>query len=166
MWGALVKGCRSTSRRPSFMVAATFAAATQQNQVACDNLSAVLFFAALFVFPTRSLEPAFNIDLGSLLHVLAHDLRQPLPGHNVVPLCPVLPLAGLVFIPLVSGQAEFRHGNATGREFHFRVFSQGSRQNAFVYALCHREIFLCECWVNIAAGRFFIKWLPAQKIFA
>src|SRR5262245_46718232 len=76
--GSLIKaGTRSgATRSATFSVA--LAAATQQHQILSDNLRSVLLLAALLVFPTRSLKPAFNVNLGSLLHVFANDLRQPL----------------------------------------------------------------------------------------
>ena len=51
------------------------------------------------VLPTCGLELSFNVDLRSFADVLAYNLRQPLPGHNAVPFCSVLPLIVSVFEP-------------------------------------------------------------------
>src|SRR6476620_7169356 len=104
--------------------ATALTAPAQQYKIAGDDLSAVFLFSALLVFPARCLQPPFNIDFGSLFHVLANDLRQPLPSHNVVPFRAVLPFAGFVLVPLIGCQAELGHRNAAGREFNFWVFSQ------------------------------------------
>src|SRR6476469_3287997 len=93
MRGALVKRRGSASRCASFMVATALTTPAQQHQIARDDLSTIFLFSALLIFPARGLEAALNIDFGSFLHVLANNLSQPLPGHYVVPLRAVLPLA-------------------------------------------------------------------------
>src|SRR5215470_12653294 len=64
-------------------LAVTFSAPAQQDQILGDDFRAVLLLSALFVFPTRGLEPALNVYLGALLHVLANDLRESLPGNDI-----------------------------------------------------------------------------------
>src|SRR6476469_3112912 len=111
MRAALIKRCSGSARRTRFMVSAALSAPTEQYQIAGNDLSAVFLFSALLVFPARGLQPPLNVNLGSLFHILADDLRQPLPGHNVVPFRAVLPFACFVFITFIGCQAEFGHGN-------------------------------------------------------
>src|SRR5215470_12150921 len=118
----------------------TVATATQQYKIVGNNFGAIFFLAALLVFPTGSLEPAFNIDLGAFLYVLAHDLSQPLPGNNIVPFRTVLPFPAFIFVALVSRQAELRYGNTAGCVFNFRIFAEISNENDFVYAFRHESL--------------------------
>jgi hypothetical protein len=76
---------------------------SEQDQVAGDNFCPILFRAALTVFPTRCLKLAFDVQFGALLNVLTDDLRQTLPGHDVVPLGPLLPLVASIFVLFVGG---------------------------------------------------------------
>src|SRR6185312_2834446 len=128
--------CGSTARGAAFTHVAAIATAAEQNQVLGNDFSAIFLFAALLIFPTRGLQAAFNVELGTFLDVLANDFSQPLPGDNVMPFGAVLPFAAFVFVSFVGRQAELGHGNAAGRVFHLRVFAQIAHQNHFVNTLC------------------------------
>src|SRR5207248_11711880 len=91
-----------------------FTAAAKQNKIVRNDLSLIFLLAGFFVVPRRSLQPPFDINLVTFLHVLAHNLRQPLPGHNVVPFGAILPFAGLIFVALVGGQRKFGDCRAAG----------------------------------------------------
>src|SRR6185312_14889437 len=90
---ALIKACGSTARGAAFTHVAAIATAAEQNQVLGNDFSAIFLFAALLIFPTRGLQAAFNVELGTFLVVLANDFSQPLPGDNVMPFGAVLPFA-------------------------------------------------------------------------
>src|ERR1035437_2744226 len=72
--------------------------------------------------------------ISGLLQILAGDLRQPFPEHDIVPLGAVLPVAVFVLVALVGGQGEFRHRLALRRVLDFGILAQVSNQNDFVYA--------------------------------
>src|SRR5262249_62085898 len=76
----------------------------------------------------------------SLSPSLAHLIREPVPGHDVVPLRALLPFTTLILVTLVGGQAEFRHGHSARCVFDLRVLPQISHQDHFVYAFCHGSI--------------------------
>src|SRR5215831_4950694 len=138
--GALVHArSASGNRAAGAWLSFTVATAAQQYQIVGNNFGAIFFLAALLVFPTGGLEPAFNIDLGAFLDILSYDLSQPLPGNNIVPLCAVLPFTALILVALVSGQAELCHGDAAGCVFNFRIFTKISDENDFVYAFRHES---------------------------
>src|SRR5579862_5862908 len=118
---------------------AAFTATAQQNQIAGDDFCTVLLFSALLVFPAGGLEPAFDVDLGSLLYILANNFSQPLPGDNVVPFRAILPFTALVFISFIGGEAKLCHGNAARRVFDLGVFAKISYKDDLVDALCHGE---------------------------
>src|SRR5271170_2790039 len=92
-------------RRTLVVAAAVFPRAEQQ-QVAGDDFSAVFPLPALPILPACGLELAFDVHLGTFGNVLPNDLRQTLPGHDVVPLRPVLPLTAAIFEPFVGSEAE------------------------------------------------------------
>src|SRR5208337_1014878 len=92
-------------RRTLVVAAAVFPRAEQQ-QIAGDDFSAVFPFAALPILPACRLELAFDVHLGTFSNVLSNDLRQTLPGHDVVPLRPILPCVVSVFEPFVGSEAE------------------------------------------------------------
>src|ERR1700682_2867206 len=50
--------------------------AVQHDQVSGRDFRAVFLLAALAVLPTGGLQTAFDIDLGTLLEILANDLRE------------------------------------------------------------------------------------------
>src|SRR5262249_28088388 len=135
--GTLVETGTSRSSPRTAALSIALAASAQQHQVLSDNLRFVLLFTALLVFPARGLEPALDVNLGAFLHVLADDFRQALPGNDVVPFCPVLPLTRFVFVALVRRQAELGYGNAAGSVLDLRVFTEVPNQNHFVDALWH-----------------------------
>src|SRR5579864_2102824 len=112
-------------------------ARTEQNKIASDNLCAIFLFPALPVLPTRGLQLAFNVELRSFPDVLAYDLRQPLPSHNAVPFCSVLPLIVPVLEAFVRGQTDPRDRNAARRVLHFRVLADIADQNDLIHALRH-----------------------------
>ncbi len=92
-------------RRTLVVAAAVFPRAEQQ-QVAGDDFSSVFPFAALPILPACRLELAFDVHLGTFGNVLSNDLRQTLPGHDAVPLGPLLPFVVAVFEPFVGSEAE------------------------------------------------------------
>src|SRR3984957_5468848 len=90
------------------------ATARQQHNVVDDNLGAVLLLPGCLVIPGAGLNPAFDVQLGALLHVVANDFRHPLVRGQVVPLGAILPFTGLVLEALGSGQAEVGDRQAAG----------------------------------------------------
>src|ERR1035438_4205519 len=92
--------------RRTLVVAAAVFPRAQQEQVASDDFSAVFPLPALPILPACGLELAFDVHFGAFGDVLPNDLRQTLPGHDVVPLRPVLPLIVAVFEPFVGSEAE------------------------------------------------------------
>jgi len=94
------------------MVAAAVFPRAQQQGVAGDDFSAVFPLPALPILPACGLELAFDVQFGAFGNVLPNDLRQTLPGHDVVPLGPLLPLVVAVFEPFVGGEAEIRDRSA------------------------------------------------------
>src|SRR5262245_39407302 len=148
------RGRRCAAGGPALAV--SLAPPAEQDQILGDDLRAVLLFAALLVFPARSLDSAFNVDLGAFLHVFADDLRQALPSHNVVPLGAVLPFAGFVFVTLVGGQAELGYRDAARRVLDLRILAQVPDQNHFVNALWHEGSAFCglNCAKYTSVWRF------------
>jgi len=112
-------------------------AGTEQDKIASDNLCTIFLFSALPVLPTRGLQLAFNVELRSFPDVLAYNPRQPLPSHNAVPLCFVLPLIVPVFESFVRGEADFSHRNSTGCVLDLRILAYVSHQNYLVHAFRH-----------------------------
>src|SRR5208282_4295152 len=90
----------------TLMVAAAVLPRAKQQHVAGNDFSAVFPLPALPVLPACGLELAFDVHLGAFGDVLPNDLRQTLPGHDVVPLRPVLPLTAPIFEPFVGSEAE------------------------------------------------------------
>src|SRR5258708_21314666 len=120
----------------TLMVAAAVFLRTKQ-QVAGDDFSAVFPLAALPILPACRLEIAFDVHLGTFGNVLSNDLCQTLPGHDVVPLGPLLPLVVSVFEPFVGSDAEVGDRSAALRISDLRVFANVSNEDDFVYALWH-----------------------------
>src|ERR1700687_6198862 len=92
--------------RRTLVVAAAVFPRAQQKQVAGDDFSAVFPLPALPILPACGLELAFDVHLGAFGDVLPNDLRQTLPGQDVVPLRPILPCVVSVFEPFVGSEAE------------------------------------------------------------
>ena len=90
----------------TLMVAAAVSPRAEQEQVAGDDFGAVFPLPALPIFPACGLELAFDVHLGAFGDVLPNDLRQTLPGHDVVPLRPILPCVVSVFEPFVGSEAK------------------------------------------------------------
>jgi len=88
--------------RRTLVVAAAVSPRAEQEQVASDDFSAVFPLSALPILPACGLELAFDVHLGAFGDVLPNDLRQTLPGHDGVPLRPILPCVVLVFEPFVG----------------------------------------------------------------
>src|SRR5204863_5511866 len=76
------------------------------------------------VVPGPGLDPALDRDLLALAEELAARLGEPVPGHDVVVLGFLLPLADV----LVRGDAELRHRLATGEAAHLRVAREAPGQ--------------------------------------
>ena len=66
-------------------------------------------------------------------HKLAHDLGKFPPDQNVVPFGAVLEFAALVLESFVGSQAESSNRNTACGVFDFRVFSDLTNENDFVY---------------------------------
>ncbi len=86
----------------------------------------------LLVHPVPGLQPSFHIDQPPLAQVIAGEVRQPAPGHDVVPVGLFLAVALLV-LPVVIG------GHGKGGDLapglgvtHFRVLSQPADQHGLV----------------------------------
>src|SRR5208337_2979019 len=90
----------------TLMVAAGVFPRAEQEQVAGDDFSAVFPLPALPILPACGLELAFDVHLGAFGDVLPNDLRQTLPGHDAVPLGPLLPFSVSVFELFVGSEAE------------------------------------------------------------
>src|SRR5579859_4992871 len=99
-------------RRTLVVAAAVFPWAEQQ-QIAGDDFSAIFALPALPILPACGLELAFDVHLGAFGNILPNDLRQTLPGHDVVPLGPLLPFVVAVFEPFVGSEAEVGDRSAT-----------------------------------------------------
>src|SRR5690349_9191560 len=97
--GARSGGAAAASGRRSF---ARLAPAAQQDQVLGHDLCLIVLLPVLVV-PGAGLQPALDVNRAPFLQVLARDLRRALPGHDVVPLGAVLPLAVFIFVALVGG---------------------------------------------------------------
>ena len=120
-------------RRTLVVAAAVFPRAEQQ-QVAGDDFSAVFPLPALPILPACRLELAFDVHLGTFGNVLPNDLRQTLPGHDVVPLGPLLPFVVSVLEPFVGSEAEVGDWSAALRIPDLRVFANIPNEDDFVYA--------------------------------
>src|ERR1700729_212961 len=69
------------------------AATAQQRELVHQDFGAVFLRAGFLVVPASRLDLAFHKNLRALLYVIAHDLRGPLEGDQVVPLRLVAPVA-------------------------------------------------------------------------
>jgi hypothetical protein len=87
---------------------------TNKDDFARNNLRPVFLVAVVPVFPTWALQPAFDIKFRTLLNELAHDFGQPLPGEDVVPFRPVLPLARFVLKSLSVAKLNLAKGTSLG----------------------------------------------------
>jgi hypothetical protein len=96
----------------TLMVAAAVFPRAEQEQIAGDDFRAVFPFPALPILPTRGLKLSLDVEFGAFGNVLPDDLRQALPGHDAVPLGPLLPFAVAVFEPFVGGKGEIRDRSA------------------------------------------------------
>src|SRR5271156_3681436 len=90
--GSLIEGTGVGSRTAA-ATAVFRATARQQHNVVDDDLGAVLLLPGCLIIPGAGLNPAFDVQLGALLHVVTNDFRHPLVRGQVVPLGAVLPLA-------------------------------------------------------------------------
>src|SRR5690348_16230488 len=97
--GARSGGAAAASGRRSF---ARVAPAAQQDQVLGHDLCLVVLLPVLVV-PGAGLQASLNVNRAPFLQVLARDLGGALPGHDVMPLGAVLPLAVFIFVALVGG---------------------------------------------------------------
>lgn len=94
------------------MVTATIFPRAEQQQVAGDDLGAILPLPALPILPTRGLNLCLDVEFGALGNVYPYNLCQALPGHDVVPFGPLLPFVVAVFEPFVGSEAEIRDWSA------------------------------------------------------
>src|SRR5581483_5129408 len=117
------------------LIAGRLTPAAQQHHVIDDDLGAVLLLTGFLVVPGIGAQPAFDIDLAAFLQVLAGDLSGALPGGDVVPLSAVLPVAVLVFEPLIGGQGELGHGRALGGVLDFGIFAEVTDEDDLIDAL-------------------------------
>src|SRR5205814_617945 len=104
---------RSVAGAAAF-IAAAVALAVEHLHFARHDLGAVALLARLLVFPAIGADGAFDVDQRAFAQVLAADLGQAGPGHDVVPLGALLFFAALVGEFFVGGHGELRHGRSTG----------------------------------------------------
>src|SRR5580704_17747867 len=93
-------------------VTATVFPQAEPQQVAGGDFRAVFPLPALPILPACGLELAFDLRFGAFGNVLPDDLPQTLPGHDAVPLGPLLPFVVAVLEPFVGGEAEIRDWSA------------------------------------------------------
>src|SRR5450759_5529863 len=81
------------------------------------------------VFPLAGLQPAFDGHLLALAKVLAADLREAVPDHDVVVFGPLLAVAAV----FVGGHCERRDVRSAGQRPEFRIASQPAGQKDLVH---------------------------------
>src|SRR5215469_15591590 len=116
----------------STIVASSFAAATEQDQVIHHDFGHIALLICVLVVPGASLKASFNVDLAAFLEVFTGYFSQSSPGYDVVPLGLVLPLLVFIFVTIAGGNRESRHRGAAGRVFQFRVLAEVSDEDNFV----------------------------------
>src|SRR5215467_9915722 len=79
--------------RTSWLGSISLLSRAQDHQITDYNLSPVFLFCALPVFPTCSLEFAFDIQVRAFGYKLAHNLGKFPPDHDVVPFAAILEFA-------------------------------------------------------------------------
>src|ERR1700730_10290606 len=77
--------CRACTARAFFEVSAALAASAEQDQVAGHHFGHVFLLAAGLVVPRAGLQPAFDVDLATLLQIFPGDFGEDMPEDNVVP---------------------------------------------------------------------------------
>ena len=68
-----------------------------------NDLSAINLLASFFVIPGARRDASFNVEFGSLLHIVAKNLGASRISDKVVPLRTLLPLASVVFVTVAGG---------------------------------------------------------------
>ena len=116
--------------RSPIAVLAVFRTA-EQHEVVDDDDGLVLLLAGLFVFPGLLLKFAFDEELRSFLHVIAHDLGGPLEGDEIMPLRMVDPLIA-IFAALCRSTAEVCNGCSALCSADLGILADIAEQSDFV----------------------------------
>src|SRR5207247_7177621 len=147
--GNRVGGCCSCSDRgtgrnvsgTALPPASVFGRTAEENHIARANLGGFPLVTFLIV-PFACLQAAFDIHEAAFCEVLITNLRQPVPGNDVMPFGTFLTLAGCLIVPDVVGcHGESTKGNAAGGVFELRITPEPANKNHFVNGLCHRSSF-------------------------
>src|SRR3989344_1422845 len=97
-----------------------------------DNFCSIFFLPAVLVFPASSLDPPFNQDRASLLHVLGDCLRRPAEGDDVMVIGRFLPGSVFVFPNPVGCDRKRANFHSGGQRAEFRIASQVPYNDCFV----------------------------------
>src|ERR1051326_1980255 len=113
-------------------------ASAEKNHITCANLRSFALVAFLIV-PFAGLQAAFDVNLTSLGQILITDLRQPVPGHDVMPFGSLLTFPGIFVIPGIVGcHRKSAKRDTAGRIFQLRITPEPAHKNHFINGLCHR----------------------------
>src|SRR5580704_10401114 len=118
-------------------VTATIFPQAEPQQVAGGDFSAVFPLPALPILPACGLELAFDLHFGAFGNVLPNDLRQTLPGHDAVPLGPLLPFVVAVRGPFDGGGPEVGERSAALLIAVVTSLPAFPKENDFFYARWH-----------------------------
>src|SRR5271165_4728534 len=95
----------------------------------------VVFGTRLFVVPRFRALPAFEINAGTFVQVLADDLCQPTKSLHSKPLRVFLRFAALVLPSFRSGDGELRYGRTLLAVFHLGITTEIPDQHYFLHLL-------------------------------
>src|SRR5262249_14035278 len=126
----------------------------------------VALLLRLLVFPTVRADAPVDVDELSLAQVLAADLGQLAPGHDVVPFRALLLLAVAVGEALVGGDGELGDGLAAGARLALWILAASDVENYFVYAACHETLLIVVTRVVLlrTAGRRPARWVARGSV--
>lgn len=108
--------------------------APQHLHIVTHDLGDVALYAILIVVIPGA-DPAFDVQLRTLFHVLFGHLCQSAPKHDIVPLGLFDPLTVPVFIDLACCKRELANGRIFIQVPCFGVFPDISNKDHFIY--CH-----------------------------
>jgi len=129
---ALVKVGGRSGASTAAVVAGSFAASAEKDQIVDHNLGHIFFLIGILVVPGSRLETAFDVHLVAFFQVFTGDLRQSRPGHDIVPLSLLLPLIVLVFIAVAGGDGELGNGSAARGVLDFGILAEVADENDFI----------------------------------
>src|SRR5260370_23513395 len=96
----------------------------------CDTLGGLAVAAVVLGLVLAYPQPAFTVDLASLLQVFLAALGNLAEDHDVVPVDPLLTMALPVGVGLVGRDRKARHRLPAGRKMpHIRVMTKMTYQN-------------------------------------